>query len=145
MPVSLVELREQSRLLEADLTRQAASSESLDTRAGVAVGFAGVLVGLLLQVKKPDATLDWAVGVALAAAVTDLTVVFPWRLQVPDSEIVADLYERLPETQATSIVSHMRGSAIGRNYSIIDWKRNLLSLCVVILFVAIVLAAIAVL
>jgi len=52
MPVSLVELREQARLLEADLTRQTASSDSVDTRAGVAVGFAGVLVGLLLQVRS---------------------------------------------------------------------------------------------
>jgi hypothetical protein len=145
MPVSVVELREQARLLEAELAQQIASSDSVDTRAGVAAGFAGVLVGLLVQVKKPDTALDWAVGVALGAAIAALTVVFPWRLRTPDSEIVSDLYERLPEAQATSIVSNLRSSAIGRNYFIIDSKRNLLSLSLVILVLAIVLAAIAVL
>jgi hypothetical protein len=145
MPVSVVELREQARLLEADLTSQVASSDSVGTRAGVAVGFAGVLVGLLVQVKKPDIALHGAVGVGLGAAAVGLVVVFPWRIRVPDSEIVADLYERLPETQATSILSHLRSRAIGRNYFIIDAKRNVLSLSLFILAVAIALAAVAVL
>ena len=145
MPASVIELREQARLMEVELTRQATSSDSIDTRAGVAVGFSGVLVGLLVQVKQPHAPLYAAVGIALAAAVVALAAAFPRRLRLPDPALVTDLYERLPETEATSIVSQTRARAIEQNYFIIESKRVLLSLATVILLTSIVFSAIAVL
>jgi hypothetical protein len=145
MPVSVTELREQARLLEVELTRQATSSDSIDTKAGVAVGFAGVLVGLLVQVKQPHVALHVAVGIALTAAVFALGAAFPRRLRLPDPTLVADLYERLPEAEATSIVSQARARAIEQNYFIIESKRVLLALATAILLTAIAFSAIAVL
>jgi hypothetical protein len=145
MPVSVVELREQARLLEAELIRQATASDSSDTRAGVAVGFAGVLTGLLVQVKQTNVVLHWAVGTALASAVVALAASFPRRLRLPDSAIVADLYESLPEAQATELLSRARVRAIGQNYAIVESKRGILTLAITILSAAVVLSALAVL
>jgi hypothetical protein len=144
MPVSITELREQARLLEVELTRQAVLSDSIDTRAGVAIGFAGLLTGLLVQARHPDAALHRAVGVALASAFMGVLAAFPRRARSPDPEIVADLYERLPETDATAILSQARLRAIQTNTTITESKRILLTLAVVILVAAILMSALAV-
>lgn len=144
MPVSVNELREQARLLEAELSRQETSIDSSETKGGVLAGLAGVLVGLLVQVKHPNVALRTAEAFALVAALAALAAVFPRRLQMPDAQAVRDFYERLPETEATSMLSNLRLVAIGRNYSIVDSKRALVSAGVVILVVAAVLSAVAV-
>ena len=63
MPVSVNELREQARLLEAELSRQETSIDSSETKGGVLL--AGVLVGLLVQVKHPNVALRTAEAFAL--------------------------------------------------------------------------------
>jgi hypothetical protein len=103
LPVSVTELREQASLLEIELSRQAALSDSIDTRAGVVIGIAAVLTGLLLQAAHPAARLRDAAIVALASAVAGLMAAFPRRMQSPDPEIVADLYERLPEAARSEL------------------------------------------
>lgn len=131
--------------MEVELTHQASSSDSIDTKAGVAIGFAGVLVGLLVQVKQTNVALHVAVGAALVAAVVALAAAFPRRLRLLDPALVTDVYRYLPETQATSIISQARVRAIGQNYFIIESKRILLSFATVILLVAIAFSAVAVL
>ena len=145
MAPSIVELREQAKLLEAELARQVASGDASETRAGVVVGFAGLLVGLMIQVKHPNTALHVAVGAALVAAIAALAATIPRRFRLPDPEAMADLYEQLPEAQATSILVRARIRAIGRNYSITESKRILLSLSVTLLVVAIVLSAASIL
>jgi hypothetical protein len=140
--VSLTEIREEARLLDKELTRQGISSDSSDARAGIALGFAGVLAGLLVQVKHPSAPLQVAAVLALGAAIIALAAAFPRQLRNLDLEVVADLYERLPEADATSITSNARLRAIGRNYSITESKRLLLSAAVVVLVVAVGFSAI---
>jgi hypothetical protein len=142
--VTVIELREEARLLEAELARQSTLSDSLDTRAGVAIGFAGLLAGLLVQVKNPNSTLRGAAVVALVGAFIALAAAFPRRTQYPDPEIVADLYEQLPEEAATEILSKNRLRAIRTNTSITESKRLLLTLAVMVLVVAIVMSALAV-
>jgi hypothetical protein len=144
MPVSVTELREEARLLEAELTRQAALCDSIDTRAGVAIGIAAVLTGLLLQAAHPNARLRDAAIVALASAVAGVLAAFPWPLQFPDLAIVADLYERLPEADATAILSRERLRDIHANSLLATSKRLLLTLAVMVLVVAIVMSALAV-
>jgi hypothetical protein len=144
MPVSVTELREQARLLEAELSHQAALSDSLDTRAGVAIGFAGVLAGLLVQVKNPDATLRAAVIVALVSAFIGLLAAFPRRFQTPDPSIVTGWYETLPETDATAFLAGTRLRAIQANTFITESKRLLLAAAVVVLVAAVVMAAVGV-
>jgi hypothetical protein len=147
MPVSVTELREQARLLEVELTRLTALSDSIDTRAGVVIGIAAVLTGLLLQATHPTPRLRDAAIVALASAIAGVLTAFPRRMQSPDPAIVADLYdlyERLPEADATGILSRERLRDIGVNKSIAESKRLLLTLAVVILVVAIVMSALAV-
>ncbi len=139
MPVSDAELHEQARLLDEELTRQTALCDSIDTRAGVAIGFAGVLAGLI-AVANRDAMLHRAVILALASAFIGLLAGFPRRTQSPDPEIVADLYERLPEAQATAILSRTRLRAVRANTSITESKRLLLTLSVIVLVVAVVFA-----
>jgi hypothetical protein len=144
MPVSLVELREQARLLEAELIRQAVVSDSTDTKAGVAVGFAGLLVGLLVQVKVANATLHRAVVVALIAAGLGVLAAFPRRFQSPDPNITSDLFERLPEIEATTILNGVRLRNINANRSITESKRVLLTITVVVLVASIVMSGLAV-
>ena len=145
MPISVIELREQARLLEVELNTQAALSDSIDTRAGVAIGFAGLLAGLLVQVKHPGVDLHVAVCFALIAAVVALLSAFPRRLRSLDAVVVTDIYERMPEIPATETISRARLVAINRNYTIIDLKRVLLSIAVSTLVLTIILSAIAVL
>lgn len=142
MAVSLAEIREEARLLDTELARLAMSSDSSDARAGIALGFAGVLAGLLVQIKHPSALLHVAAVLALAAAITALAAAFPRQLRNLDMEVVADLYERFPEADATSITSKARLKAIGRNYPITESKRLLLSAAVVVLVVAVGFSAI---
>lgn len=144
MPVSVVELREQVRLLEAELVRQAVVSDSTDTKAGVAVGFAGVLVGLLVQVKVANVMLHRAVVVALVAAGFGVLAAFPRRFQSPDPDVAADLLERLPEMEATTLLNGVRLRNINANRSITESKRVLLTITVVVLVVSIVMSALAV-
>ena len=144
MPVSVTELREQARLLEVELSRQVALSDSVDTRAGIAIGFAGVLTGLLVGAKNPNAMMRHAVIVALVSAFVGLLAAFPRRLQSPDPAVITDLYQHLPESDATQILSGTRLRAVQANNFITESKRLLLALAVVILVVAIVMAALAV-
>jgi hypothetical protein len=144
LPVSITELREKGRLLEAELARIAAVSDSLDTRAGVAIGFAGVLAGLLVQAKSPGAMLRAAAIVALAAAVVGVGAAWPYRLEAPDPQAVARAYDSLAEYDATAIVTQATLRAITFNTGITELKRLLLTLTVVGLVAAIVLAAIGV-
>jgi hypothetical protein len=144
MPLSVVELREQARLLEEELVRQAIVSDSTDTKAGVAVGFAGLLVGLLVQVKVANAMLDRAVLVAFVAAGFGVLAAFPRRFQSPDPDIVADLFERLPETEATALLNAVRLRNINVNRSITESKRVLLTIAVVTLVGSIVMSGLAV-
>jgi hypothetical protein len=144
MPVSVVELREQARLLEAELVRQAVVSDSTDTKAGVAVGFAGLLVGLLVQVKAVNAMLDRAVLVAFIAAGFGVLSAFPRRFQSPDPDIVADLFERLPETNATTLLNNVRLRNINANRSINESKRIFLVIALIVLVVSIVMSGLAV-
>lgn len=143
MSPSVTELREQARLLEVELTRQASLSDSLDTRAGIAIGFAGIVVGLLVGFKHSNETLHYATVVALVAAFVGLLAAFPRRSQSPDPEFVADLYERLPEPEATAILTGARLRAIRNNNSITESKRLLLGGAVAVLVVAIVLSTVA--
>jgi len=144
MPISVVELREQARLLEAELVRQAVVSDSTDTKAGVVVGFAGLLVGLLVQVKLANAMLHRAVLVAFVAAGLGVLAAFPRRFQSPDPEIVADLFERLPETDATALLNDVRLRNISANRSITESKRALLTITVIVLVASIVMSGLAV-
>ena len=144
MPVSLVELREQARLLEAELVRQAVVSDSTDTKAGVAVGFAGLLVGLLVQVKVANVTLHRAVVVALVAAGFGVLAAFPRGFQSPDPDITAALFERLPEIEATTLLNGVRLRNINANHSITESKRILLTITVVVLVASIVMSGLAV-
>ncbi len=143
MPVSVTETREQARLLEAELTRQATVCDSVDTRAGVAIGFAGVLAGLLVAAKHPGAELHAATGAALVAAFVGLLAAFPRRMQSPDPDIVSDLYENLSEAEATAILVKARLRAIQANNFITESKRLLLTLAVLILVVGIFMSALA--
>ena len=144
MPVSVVELREQARLLEAEIIRQSIVSDSTDTKAGVALGFAGLLVGLLVQVKVVNTMLHWAVLVAFVAAGFGVLAAFPRRFQSPDPDVVADLFERLPERDATALLNSVRLRNIGINRSITESKRVLLTITVMVLVASIVLAGLAV-
>ena len=145
MTASVTELREQARLLEVELTRQAAAADSTDTRAGVAVGFAGVLIGLLLQAKHPGTTFHVGVGLALGAAVVGLAATFPRRLRFPDPMVVSDLFTLLAEEEAIEALSRVRIRAIEQNCGMIELKRILLSIAVLMLVAGLVLSAIAVL
>ena len=144
MPVSVIELREQARLLEAELVRQAVVSDSTDTKAGVAVGFAGLLVGLLVQVKVANAMLHRAVVVALIAAGFGVLAAFPRRFQSPDPDVAADLLGQLPEMEATTLLNAIRLRSIDANRSITESKRLLLTVTVVVLVASIVLSGLAV-
>jgi hypothetical protein len=144
MAVSITEVRERARLLEAELARLVALSDSLDTRAGVAVGFAGVLTGLLVQVRHVNNLLLGGVSAAFLAALIGLGSAFPRRLETPDPRVIARYYELLPEEQATGFACDARLTAIETNADITDLKRLLLALTVIALVVAIILSALAV-
>jgi hypothetical protein len=144
MAVSITEVRERARLLEAELARLVALSDSLDTRAGVAVGFAGILTGLLVQVKHVNNLLLAGVSAAFLAALIGLGSAFPRRLETPDPKVIARYYEVLSEEQATGFVCDARLTAIEASTDITDLKRILLALAMVTLVVAIILSALAV-
>jgi hypothetical protein len=144
MAVSITELRERGRLLEAELARLVALSDSLDTRAGVAVGFAGVVTGLLVQLKHVNNLLLGGVSAAFLAALLGLASAFPRRLETPDPRVIARYYEVLPEEQATGFACDTMLLAIETNTGITDLKRLLLTLTVIALVVAIVLSALTV-
>jgi hypothetical protein len=144
MAISVTELREKARLLEGEFGRVTAISDSLDTRAGVAIGFAGVLAGLLVQVRSPGTTLRAAAFIALIYAVAGVATAAPRRLAAPDPLIIADLYNKLPEQDATEIASRATLRAIDPNTGIAQRKRLLLIVTVVGLVAAVFLAAIGV-
>jgi hypothetical protein len=141
---SITELREQARLLEAELARLVALSDSLDTRAGIAIGFGGVLTGLLVQVKHVSDMLHAAITVAFVATIIGALAAFPSRLKSPDVKVITSFYDRLPEHQAVTFVCGARLTAIEYNTDITNIKRWLLTLAVVVLMAAIVLSALAV-
>ncbi len=142
--MSVTELREQAQILESELTRLSTLSDSLDTRAGIAIGFAAAIAGLLVQVKNPDRYLKAAVIVALASAVLGVVAAFPRRTVAPDAELMASYYDQLPEHVATKFVCKARSQAVRSNTIKTDLKRGLLALCVVVLVVAVLLAVLAV-
>lgn len=144
MPLSVVELREQARLLETELVRQATVSDSTDTKAGVALGFAGLIVGLLVQVKVANPMLHRAVVVALVAAGFGVLAAFPRRFQSPDPDVAADLFDRLSEMQATVLLNSVRLRNISANRSITESKRGLLTITMVALVASIVMSGMAV-
>jgi hypothetical protein len=144
MPVSVVELREQARLLETELVRQATVSDSTDTKAGVALGFAGLIVGLLVQVKVANPMLHRAVVVALVAAGFGVLAAFPRRFESPDPDVAADLFDRLSEVQATVLLNSVRLRNISANRSITESKRILLTITTVALVASIVMSGLAV-
>jgi hypothetical protein len=144
MAVSIIEVRERARLLEAELARLVTLSDSLDTRAGVAVGFAGILTGLLVQVKHVNNLLLAGVSAALLAALIGLASAFPRRLETPDPRAIARYYEVRSEEEATGLVSDLSLTSIETITDITDLKRILLSVTVVVLVVAIILSALAV-
>jgi hypothetical protein len=144
LPISVTELREQAKLLDLELTRQATISDSIDTRAGITIGFAGVLTGLLVQVKHQNTLLHSAVAVALLSAFVGLLAAFPRRMTSPDAEIMASYYDQLAEDVATGFVCQARLRAIQDNIRITDMKRILLAAAMLVLVVAIVMSALAV-
>jgi hypothetical protein len=144
MPVSITEIRERGRLLEAELARLVALSDSLDTRAGVAVGFAGIVTGLLVQLKHVDNLLLSALAAAFLAALLGLGAAFPRRLAAPDPHMIDSFYVMLPEDVATGFACDARLRAIATNVVITDLKRFLLAAAVATLVVATVLSALTV-
>jgi ABC-type enterochelin transport system permease subunit len=103
-------LREQVRILENELARLAALSDSLDTRAGIAIGFAGAVAGLLVQVRHPNQYMKAAIVAAMASATIGVLAAFPRRMKAPDAEVIASYYGRLPEQDATSFTSVVRST-----------------------------------
>ncbi len=141
-------IQERMRFAEGLLVEQFRTSDQLDGKAGVLLGFAGLLAAIVGQLDELNVGVVIGVAAAIFAAFFALMAAFPRSLYEPDHVLVDDQYKRLTDGEWTEAelkeltervvetITVTRHSDIERNADVLKRKRRWLTAAAVSLLAA---------